>query len=396
MPISLDRLRSLGRIVLIAADTLVALALVATAALLWLEHGWVQPKSLSPEEAFNRGTIGTELMPLVVAQVLPDMYPQHFQPGGAGSGPWCEQFGFLPTQSEGCKDLPLGFAISSYRPGSGAPSPVPFVGFSCALCHTTELHGADGTLLDRVPGPGNTSLNLFAWLDALQAAVLDRTVPPGATPNPAVPPPYTLTVSRLSKAYGARMHRSLGAVEKLMVMLWLDQFRTRLTDGLPRFDDPYGDGRSRDPDVTPTGPLRTQPFRTLVRQVLDRPGDVMAVYTKIATVFSEGTRTSAQFDGSITDLYARSAMAAFAAGATVENMKLPEIANNIRRATDYTKSLHPHKTFAEYFPDSAERSPERLAQGREVYRRYCFSCHGDWEGAAWSNGPRTGEVVPLA
>jgi hypothetical protein len=79
----------------------------------------------------------------------------------------------------------------------------------------------------------------------------------------------------------------------------------------------------------------------------------MRVYTKIATIFSEDWRTSAQFDGSIqNDLYARSSMAALAAGATVQNMRKPEIVEDIRAASDFTRTLRPPR-FADLFPEEA-------------------------------------------
>src|SRR5205814_2180904 len=121
-----------------------------------------------------------------------------------------------------------------------------------------------------------------------------------------------------------------------VIALWLREIRSRLSAGVSRFDEPYGNGASRDAQYTPTGPSRTQPFRTLIRTILERPGNDMPVYTKIATVFSEDLRSRAQFDGTLGNLYARSATAALAAGATVDNMSLPEIAHNIRKASDYT------------------------------------------------------------
>ncbi len=140
MPVSRDRLHKLSRIGLISANVLVLLALVVTGVFIRLERGWAKPVFRDPEQAFRHGTIGTELMPLPVAYVLPDLFPEHFQPGGPQGGDWVEQFGFLrdsdPSANGG---LPIGFVVSRYRPQSGAPSPVAFVGFSCALCHSTLI-----------------------------------------------------------------------------------------------------------------------------------------------------------------------------------------------------------------------------------------------------------------
>jgi hypothetical protein len=121
----------------------------------------------------------------------------------------------------------------------------------------------------------------------------------------------------------------------------------------------------------------------------------MPAYTKIATVFSQDLRVRAQFDGTISNLYARSALAAFAAGATVINMKNPEIVHNIQAASEYTRTLRA-PTYALMFPNHASRDEAKLSRGREVYRQHCFTCHGDRDGAGWANGARTQEVTPLS
>lgn len=399
MPVSRERLRWLVRPALILGNTLAALALLAVGALIWLERGWAKADtSRDPEAAFLHGSIGTELMPLPVAIVLPVLFPEHFLADGAG-GDWIEHFGFIRGDGgEPKQALPLGFVVTRYRPGSGAPSPVPFVGFSCGLCHVTAIRTADDGPARQVPGPGSISLNLFAWLDAFQAAVIARRpLLHGEVAKPERPLPYRMTVATIREAYREASGRDMGPAERLMTALWLRQFRARIEAGLPRFDEPHGHGLSRDPEVTPTGPTRTQPFRTIVRQVLQRPGNDMAVYTKIATVFSQDLRPRAQVDGTIANLYARSSLAALAAGATVENMRHPEIAHNIRAASDYTRTLRAPR-FAQMFPDHAPRNQGRLARGREVYRTHCFGCHGDRDESetGWSNGPQTNQVTPTA
>ncbi|UWU83189.1 hypothetical protein N2605_27105 [Bradyrhizobium yuanmingense] len=398
MPVSRERLRWLVRPALVLCNAVAVLALLAVSALIWLERDWAKPDtSRDPEAAFLHGSIGTELMPLPVAVALPVLFPEHFLADGA-RGDWIEQFGFIRGAGEDLKQvLPLGFVVSRYRPGSGAPSPVPFVGFSCGLCHVTAIRTADDGSARQVPGPGSISLNLFAWLDAFQAAVLARRpLLPGEAADPEQPPPYRMTIATIREAYSEASGRDMKPAERLMTALWLRQIRARLETGLPRFDEPHGHGLSRDPQVTPTGPTRTQPFRTIVRQVLQRPGNDMPVYTKIATVFSQDLRRRAQVDGTIANLYARSSLAALAAGATVENMRNPEVVHNIRAASDYTRALRA-PSFAQMFPDHVPGDQSRLARGREMYQAHCFGCHGDRDdaGTGWSNGPKTDEVTPV-
>ena len=73
MPVSRERLRWLIKPALILGNTIAVLALLATGALIWFERGWAKPDtSRDPGAAFLHGSIGTELMPLPVAVVLPD------------------------------------------------------------------------------------------------------------------------------------------------------------------------------------------------------------------------------------------------------------------------------------------------------------------------------------
>src|SRR5262245_23200269 len=120
MPLSSDRLRKFGRFALIFANVIVLAALAAAAAFVRIEAGWATPVFRGAEEAFRYGTIGTEVMPLPVAHVLPDLFPEHFLPRGKANGDWIEQFGFLRDSDPKANDgLPVGFAISNYRPQSG-------------------------------------------------------------------------------------------------------------------------------------------------------------------------------------------------------------------------------------------------------------------------------------
>jgi hypothetical protein len=356
----------------IATVTAASLLLAATFGFLGLERSWLHDgKDLGPKDAFFNGTIGTELLPLPVLQVLPDLFPQHF---GTGEK-WIEQFGFLKPSN--ASELPLGFTVSNRRSQSGAPSPVKFVGFSCVLCHSTNIRfGEGGERL--VVGPGNTSLNLFAWIDSLQAAALDE---------------KRFTAKAVAEAYYAKTHQKLTFQESAMIDFWIKAFRRTLKDGIPKYDEPFGNGLSLTPDCVPTGPDRTQPFRTLVRRVLNRPGTSMTVYTKIASVYQEQLRKWAQFDGSIRDLNARSASAAFAAGATVDNLAISEIANNIREASEFTRTLR-GPLYQDVFKFSS-LDQSRLQRGKVVYMQSCNICHGHPEASGWVSGARQGEIVPL-
>jgi mono/diheme cytochrome c family protein len=367
--------------------------------------------------AFFHGTIGTEVMPLPVAQVLPDIYPQHFRPMGADRGDWIDQFGFIrrrdvaaaipPALDPAADDLPLGFTVSSLAPGTGRPSPVKFVGIGCATCHTTVIRRSiddKGTL---VVGTGNPALNMFAWLDAFQAATLQAQPDPAAPTDPAraipplgVPRAELLTVAKVDEAYRKRFNKGLTDAEKQVVGGWLQGLAQQQSGAIPRFDQPFGYGRSLEPANVPTGPGRTQPFRTLVRNVLIRPGAAMWVYTKVAPVYQEDLLEWAQVDGGIRDIRIRSALAAMAAGASVEILANPAVAANIVAATDYTRNLA-GPGYEEVFPDLAARlDRDAIHRGRISYAKHCAYCHGHPEPGApggWSRmGPRSrlGVIIP--
>jgi len=396
MQISRQRLKRLGRQGLILANILVALLVVAVGVLVYLEAGWATPTYRPPPEAFRYGSIGTEVLPLPVAKVLPTLAPHHFQPGGEGAGDWIEQFGFI-RRNDDPNGLPHGFVVSNYRPQTGAPSPVEFVGFSCALCHTTAIQTAENEEPRIISGPGNVSLNIFGWVDAVQAALVERdALPEEESFNRNDPPPYRLSADDLIEAYERETGDKLDLQERTMIRLWLAQFRARMENSMARYGEPYGNGRSRDELVTPTGPMRTQPFRVLIRTLVERPGTDMKVFSKMATVFSEDWRPRAQFDGSILDINSRSAFAALAQGATAINLAKPEVAHNIREASAYTTTLRAPR-FTDVFPEAKLADKATLAHGREVYRAHCFDCHGDRTAdGGWEMGPRTNSIIPLS
>jgi hypothetical protein len=396
MRVSRQTLHGIGRLGLILANVVVAIVLVGVGALIYLEAGWATSRLGDPAEAFWSGSIGTEVMPLPAAVALPKLAPQHFQPGGPEAGDWIEQFGFLRNQDES-NGLPIGFTVHNLRPQTGAPSPVPFVGFACALCHTTGIQTSEREEPRIISGPGSVSLNIFAYVDALQAAIAERERPAGGgLPDLANPPPYLLTADQLIETYESESGNAVRLQDRMMIRLWLSQFRQRIEDSAQRYGEPFGHGRSREETVAPTGPTRTQPFRVLIRTLVHRPGTDMKVFSKMATVFSEDWRTRAQFDGSISDINARSSFAALAQGATSINLAKPEIAHNIREASTYTTMLRAPR-FTDVFPDAQLADSATLSHGRDVYRARCFDCHGDRAAdGGWEMGTRTNTVIPLA
>lgn len=370
------------RIVQIIVICLSSLAVVLLFAFLFWESTWVKPKKLSNEEAFLRGSTGTELMPLSVFKVLPDIFPEYFQPDGAEAGDWVDQFGFIRGQPDLNDNLPLGFSISQYRPKSGAPSPVPFVGFSCSMCHVSEMRLPNGKQPVLIHGMGASSLDFIAWVDAVRASILDE----------------RLTVDAIVAAYEKKYNEPLSASEKMMINVWLPGSRDFFSNNLAKYDAPYHGKDARNSALMPNGPARTQPFRNLVRIVLDRPattGD--NAFCKVPTLYEQGNREWGQYDGSLGNRLSRSVLAAIATGATIDNLTVPEISEGVVGAVDYTVDLKGPR-YGEIFKDEAARlDPQKVERGRVIYMQSCAECHGarNETTGVWEKGARTGEVVPI-
>src|ERR1700722_5427478 len=190
----------------IAAMVVAGLFLFAVVGLVAVEHTWVNPDPATPRDYFLYGSTGTELMPLPVFQILPGLFPDQFQPAGKDAGDWIDQFGFVRGQPSANEGLPVGINISKYRPGSGAPSPVAFIGFNCAACHVARLRRFEGDEGLVVNGMANASVDLVAFGDAIKTSVLDE---------------KRLTLASIESAYQAKFNKSLGISEKLMIYLWL-------------------------------------------------------------------------------------------------------------------------------------------------------------------------------
>ena len=127
----------------ITAVVLTSIILAGTFGFLAVEKSWTTKEPSTPHEYFLYGSTGTELMPLVVFQILPTLFPDQFQPDGKDKGDWIDQFGFVRGEPGVNEGLPLGINVSNYRPKSGAPSPVAFIGFNCAACHTARIRRSD-------------------------------------------------------------------------------------------------------------------------------------------------------------------------------------------------------------------------------------------------------------
>ncbi len=370
------------KLIRISLISLISILLVATLGFLCLESTWAKTELKKPEEAFFYGTIGTELMPLPAFKILPDLFPDQFQPAGQEAGDWIEQFGFIrgnPSENEG---LPLGFSISNLRPQSGAPAPVKFVGFSCVLCHSSHIRKFEGDENHVITGMGTTSLDLFAWVDAFKSSLIDE---------------ERLTLDNIEQAYQSKYDQDLSLVEKTVISAWLSGARQQVITSLPKWGQPHSGQDLRNYRLEVNGPGRTQPFRELIRFTMNRPAVSDKSYSKLPSLYEQKNRQWGQFDGSIFDRLSRSVLASVAAGANPDNLLVPEIAHNVVNALQYTLDL-PGPKYTEIFPEEKlQPNPQKVAKGRAVYRQNCITCHGtpQSEDGSWSPGKLQGLLTPI-
>ncbi|MDX1500850.1 MAG: hypothetical protein R3325_00705 [Thermoanaerobaculia bacterium] len=398
----LDKLIRWGQIVVVGLGAIGILL-----ALLWLngERRWGRWEPLSDRDAFVHGALGLEIVPLKYVIVMgEDDVSGSFFRRGEGYRSWIDDYGFLPNPDStgatlcletAATEAPVGVAVSHHLPASASPSPIPFVGFSCAACHSVKLDTTDGPG-PVLYGPGSISLDLIAWGDALKNAVSD--------PN--------LTVKKIQDAYDELGCEEQGFVEKMLetavLNLWLTGLRGVFLDGTKRFGLPYAGDELLDPHLVPPGPSRTRPFRSIVRVAMEMPGATNRALSKVPAAFEQNhlMRDRSQYDGSIGDYVVRSLIAAYTSGAQVPALANPAIEHNVRASARHTLYLGsvsepadpqdgatrtPVPTFAESFP-GVPIDPALAAAGLEVYMLYCNDCHGyrpldggewRWDGARW-------------
>jgi hypothetical protein len=372
----------------------------------WDRHNLSQP---TPADAFVNGSIGTELAPLVAFDVLPELFPDEFHPidryrsqpiGTAGD--WIDQYGFIrkslapPEPKPDGSPLPIGFVLSYHRPGSGAPSPIQFVGLSCAACHSAEIRtdvSKPGVVLY---GVGNPTMNLLAFSEMVRFILVKRKDP--ADPKSD----YLLTLAAVQDAR-AKKGQPLTVVESVVVQAWISGSRGETAAYEPVIDDPLPSEQLFSPKWIPAGPGRTQPFRSLVRVHLNRPGMSSNAaqpdqgFSKIPVIYHQDHTYHgdwAQFDGSVSSLVARSTLAASTAGANVNNLSLPDLAANIERAAEYTRFAGP-PTWEQVF--GSKLDPTKVAAGEAVYRSHCYRCHGGPDGKngwEWTKYPTKAADYP--
>jgi mono/diheme cytochrome c family protein len=349
--------------------------LIFTLSFVALESTWAPPRTdATPEQAFVERSIGTELAPVVVMEVMPDLFPDYLRPIPGHPGDWIAQYGFIRDPKDPKAPFPLGLYTSNYRPNTAAPSPVPFVGLGCAACHSYQMRFENGIEDAPIIGAGNPHLNIIAFSEAMRG-IFTATDANGA---------YRLTLDAIENKHRER-GRELTFFEKQMTRLWINAARSAEIENQHFIDDAWGPDRLMNPAFVRSGPGRTQPFRSLVRVVLTKPGASSTQtqsdhgFSKIPVVYLEDHRYHgewAQFDGTAKDYNARSSLAAMTAGATVDSLAHKEIAHNIAAAASYTLNLRPKKWSDMNGLAASPLNGERVHAGKLIYQKHCYRCHG--------------------
>jgi hypothetical protein len=262
-----------------------------------------KPSSQTPQDAFLYGSIGAEFMPLDVFLVLPDLFPDQMQPGGAMAGDWIDQFGFVRDEKGVNEGLPLGFNITKLLPKSGGRSPLPWVGFTCALCHTAMVQESEAASGVIVSGMGNPALDLVPFADAIKTIVLDK----------------RMTVDNVAVAYRKKYNKSISPINKLFISLWLGGARKLIRSEIAMRGSPFGGPDLRKAELFPSGPARIMAMRETVRRLTDQTPIPDGGPSKLPCLYEEGRREWAQFDGSVRDPYTRNSIAAMGVGATAQS-----------------------------------------------------------------------------
>lgn len=389
--------------------TLVLQAL--TAALLLWEQSWVEPrKAYGGQAAFVAGSVGTEFIPLVVLEVLPEVDPVGFpapskNASGQLEGGWIAKYGFIerrgdeptfpPTEPElkkaldddpELRSLPVGFTLTAVRPFTPDPSPTRFVGLACAGCHSARLPDA-GPKGKIVYGAGNPTLDLIRFFEAFRGVLLLKETKPGivakavsVTEGPDLDADdyeYALTLPKIKKIRAEKGLRALNLGEQVMVYAWLLQTQGLLEKNTKRDDLPATPDQLLLPEFNPVGPGRTEPFVTLDHAVLGLPAKDNKGYSKIPAVFLEGApRIWAQFDGSVMNPHTRSGLAAMTAGGSVDNLGGLGVGHHVMAAADYTTGQLVGPKWADLFGSPPPDAEESRRRGRDVYNEHCLVCHG--------------------
>jgi mono/diheme cytochrome c family protein len=356
------------RLVGYAAGLVGALGLAASTAW-WIGEGrWGAFQPLTPEQAFADGSFGLEIAPLKYMLVADRISATAFQQPQGPS--WPSRFGFLARPdavasrcaADAPRNLPVGFGVSNRLAGNATPVPVRFVGLTCAACHAAEL-GRAGVVL----GAGSHTADIIAFSDAFLTAIQDPKLDGEA-----------ILAAYEAQCDADRPNPAARLIERLLIDQWLSGARAQARENASKYDLPFDSASLADPVHIPTGPSRTRPFRSVVRNALDLPGADNRAYSKVPVAALQALRPWSQFDGSVGDPVVRSMIAVFTSGASIAALNEPQIADNIEKAAQYTLRLGESPAWPrlwDAFPETPRADAATLAAGERIWTTHCATCH---------------------
>ena len=359
-----------------------AACLAVTALWWWREGEWGAFRELSRQEAFVDGSFGLELAPLKFFLAVSGTSAQSMQLSGGQS--WSERFGFARREDartgkcvkDAPYNLPLGFSVSNRLPGSATPVPVKFVGLTCAACHSAQVNNK------AILGAATQSADLIGFQDAFANAVLDPNLDAQRIQTEYAKlgcPDDTPTVTGIGM-----IDRK---IEAYLTDQWLSGFRAVFRKNAAKYDLAFHGKEILEAKNIPPGPSRSRPFRSIIRNALDFPAETNHAISKMPAVFMQKDKDWAQYDGSVKNGTLRSMIAVFASGTSIPALNDPQIADNVKKAAEFTLTLGQDPgvdKLTDLFPQMGNASPETLKKGEALYRKYCDSCHGHPERSGWS------------
>jgi mono/diheme cytochrome c family protein len=340
MPMSAQTAKWIRWALTIVAGTVVALVLVVTV-WYWVKKSRTYPEStISPErgEVVFRTALfdnyEAEGVPYWIWKTLPEMFPDLFAAGYAGTG-----FVWEPGA-----DLPVGMNKS---PREG----LEWVTHNCALCHAGAYRLADDGPETIVMGMPNVTFQRQVYVEALDRAYTSE----------------QFTSERVLAIIDK--HTALGAPERAAIGEWTGKLRERSL----LYKSKVGTTRDWHPRITPGA---AEGFGAAKQYA--GVFDTTLGTADFPSTFMQGKRVIGHWDGISTSTLERvigSALAIGAVGDTIDMQQMLDIDH-------YTKNLAP--------PAYPQPIDKKLAtRGQEVFTAACATCHAD-------GGARINTVVPLS
>jgi mono/diheme cytochrome c family protein len=365
----------------IAALALVVLGAAVALYVVWRVHRDEPVAYADVEEHFKYGSTGGERgyglqpgfgLPYWIWVALPELFPEHLPDGAAGRG--YAAFGMLYEPGRDPRfDLPVGMSMRNYQG-------VDRVYFNCAVCHTGSVREAPGEAPRYVLGMPANTLDLGRVARFLFDASADFRFTPS----------YVMPKIRQLEELRAKEHPEGTATpaedfdllnRTVFQLIGVYMVRDRLLNIR---------GQLAFLDTRTWGPGRVDTFNS-PKALLGFPMEKAAPAELVGTadfpsVWHQAGREGMwlHWDGNNDSVDERNLSAAFGTGATPTTLDR----DAVLRTAGYLWDQAEPPPFPQARIDRA-----LAADGRTVYRQYCWGCHGNPRPPF--EGETVGTVVPI-